>query len=76
MPFILRAASEQTNSSAAAISSAEVKVLNGLSGLSARIRGVTIALTTTMFAVAAESAPRKASASASVHDSAAALVAP
>ena len=59
-----------------AISSAEVNVRYGLSGLSARICGVRIALITRMFAVAAEPASRKLSARASVHDSAAALVAP
>ena len=53
---------------------AEVNVLNGLSGFSSRIRGVRIALTTMMFAVAPDSASE--SARASVHDSAAALAAP
>ena len=62
--------------SASAISSVEVKVLYGLSGFGSRICGVTIALITRMFAVAAEPAPRNESASASVHASAAALVAP
>ena len=58
------------------MSSAEVKVLYALSGFASRICGVRIALTTRMFAVAAEPASRKLSASASVHASAAALVAP
>ncbi len=61
---------------ASAMSSAEVKVLYGLSGFASRIRGVRIALMTTMFAVAFDSAFVKASASASVHASAAAFVAP
>ena len=75
MPFIFAAASEQRKAIASAMSSAEVKVLNGLSGLSSRICGVRIALTTTMFEVAADSAWRKESASARVQVSAAALVA-
>ena len=50
-----------------------VNVEKSLSGLSARIAGVRIAPTTTMFAVAPD--PRKRSASASVHVSAAAFAA-
>ena len=60
---------------ASAMSSAEVKVLYGLSGFASRICGVRIALMTRMFAVAAESAAANWSASASVQLSAAALVA-
>ena len=76
LPFIFAAASEQTKASASAMSSTEVKVRYGLSGFSSRICVVRIALTTTMFAVAADSALRNESASARVHDSAAAFVAP
>ena len=46
LPFIFAAASEQMKAIASAMSSAEVKVRNGFSGLSARICGVRIALTT------------------------------
>ena len=58
------------------MSSVEVKVLYGLSGLASRICGVRIALMTRMLAVAADPALRNESARASVHASAAALVAP
>src|SRR5438093_749277 len=58
---------------ASAMSSAAVNVRNGLSGLSSRIRGVRIALTTTMLAVAEVSL--KESARASVQLSAAPLAA-
>jgi hypothetical protein len=72
-PFIFFAASEARNAIAAAMSSAGVKVGNSLSGSSSRIRGVRIASTTTMFAVAA--LPSKPSARARVQASAAALAA-
>ncbi len=72
-PFIDDAASEQRYAIASAISSAGVNVEKSLSGLSARIAGVTMAPTTTMFAVAP--VPLKRSASASVHVSEAAFAA-
>ena len=55
------------------MSSAGVKVGKSSSGFSSRICGVRIASTTTMLAVAP--VPSNESASASVHDSAAAFVA-
>ena len=73
MPFIFAAASLQTKAIASAICSAEVKVRYSLSGFSSRMRGVRIALTTMMFAVAAVSLNE--SARASVQLSAAALAA-
>jgi hypothetical protein len=76
LPFIFAAESEQMKAIASAMSSADVKVRNGFSGLSSRICGVRIALTTRTFAVAADSSPRNESASASVQLSAAAFAAP
>src|SRR2546430_15244579 len=73
LPFIFAAASLQTKHIASAISSAAVKVRNSFSGFSSRIRGVTIALTTITFAVAAVSLNE--SARARVQLSAAALAA-
>ena len=72
-PFMRPAASEQRYTSASAISSAGVKDGYSLSGFRSRMPRVRIALTTTTLAVAFE--PAKESASASVHDSAAAFVA-
>src|SRR5215203_2330359 len=46
-PFIFLAASEQRNATAAAMSSAGVKVGNSFAGSSSRMRGVRIASTTT-----------------------------
>ena len=51
-PFISAAASEQRKAIASAMCSAGVKEAKSPSGLSSRIRGVRIASTTTMFAVA------------------------
>ena len=70
---MLAAASLQTNAIASAICSAEVNVGYSLSGFSWRIRGVRIAFTTMMLAVALVSLNE--SARASVQLSAAALVA-
>src|SRR3954447_3759860 len=68
----MRAAeSEQRKAIASARSSAGVKVGRSVSGLSSRICGVSIALTTMMLAVAL--VPSKESARASVQASAAAL---
>ena len=67
------AASECSQAMASAMWRASVKVLYALSGLAARISGVTIAFTTRMFAVPRVSA--SSSANASVHASAAAFAA-
>src|SRR5215204_1272915 len=70
-PFMRLAASEQRKAIASARSSAGVKVGRSVSGLSSRIRGVSIALTTMMLAVAR--VPAKESARARVQASAAAF---
>ena len=70
-PFMREAESEQRKAMASARSSAGVNVGRSSSGLSSRMRGVSIALTTMMLAVAR--VPSKESASARVQASAAAL---